>query len=209
MHTIKISPKIGTMRQKYLIIVMIIPMLALFPGCSAFMKGDMRLARSDYRGAVELYTTYLAEHPDNVDAKSNLGFAYVKAGMLDDAVDEFQSLLKITPGDPFATLYLGVTYLMQKKLLPAIKVWESFEDKSRPEAEEAIGMELTLLRSVAYGAESSEEPSPAVVRQMKESAEKVEAAWHEAELRIAVASGGDRSGGDGNDGGGGGGGGGG
>ncbi|MDD5723252.1 MAG: tetratricopeptide repeat protein [Syntrophales bacterium] len=172
------------MRKKnYWIIGIIIPLLALFSGCSTFIKADTLLARKDYRGAIELYKEHLVQHPGDSNAKSNLGFAYFKAGMLDNAAEEFQSSLKITPGDPFSTLYLGATYLKQKKLTQAITVWEKYKDSERSQVEKEIERQLALLRTASSVTESGKFTAQEIAEQMEQSIAKAEAAWYDAEFR--------------------------
>lgn len=188
----------------YGIVGIIISLLAFLVGCTATMKADRLLEQKNYTGAIELYKQNAIKNPGDFNARSKLGFAYFKAGMLDNAVDEFNSTLKMEPGDPFSTLYLGATYLKRKQLPQAIAIWERYKDSERPEVEKEIGRQVALLLAASRATGSSESTTQKIVRQMDSSVEKAEAAWYDAEMSaINQAFGG----GGGNGGGGGGGGG--
>ncbi len=192
----------------------IILLSACLPGCTSTMKADTRLEQKNYRGAIELYREYLTQNPGDFSVRSKLGFACLKAGMLDNAAEELESALKTNPGDPFPDLYLGVTYLKQKELKKAMSVWENYKDKERPLVEREIGRQLALLRaardkdkpfgkaeqiSTSDGSRKSAAQQLAI--QIDESIGKVEAVWEKANsAAMAVEEGG----GDGNGGGGGG-----
>jgi len=117
--------------------------------------------------------------------------------MLDNAIEEFQSALRTTPGDPFSILYLGATYLKQKKLPQAITVWEKYKDSERPQVEEEIGRQLALLRTAARVTDSSESTTQSIARQMDQSVEKAEAAWYDAEMTALSGAGSSGGGGGG------------
>lgn len=169
---------------------MLISLMALFSGCSPFIKADMLLARNDYRGAIELYAKYLADHPDNMDATGNLGFAYFKAGMWNQAAEAFELTLEGAPRQPFSTLYLGATYLKQRRLMPAVAIWEEYQDMERPEVEREIRQQITLLKAAARGVETGRLTVQEIATQMKRSVETVEATWYDAEIRISIEGGG-------------------
>lgn len=180
-------------KRNYAIVGIIILLSACFLGCTATMKADTRLEQKNYRGAIELYREYLTQNPGDFRVRSKLGFACFKAGILDNAAAEFESALRMKPGDPFPTLYLGVTCLKQKKLSQAMAIWENYKDSERPLVEKEIRRQLALLRaardkdrafkkaeqiSTPDGSKKSAAQQLAI--QMDESARKVEDAWEEA-----------------------------
>lgn len=173
-------------------------------GCTAAMKADSRLGQKNYRDAIELYREYLTQNPSDFRVRSKLGFAYFKAGMLDNAAAEFESGLRMKPDDPFPTVYLGVTYLKQKKLSQAMTIWKNYKDSEKPLVEKEIGRQLALLRaardkdrafkkaeqiSTPDGSKKSAAQQLAI--QMDESVRKVEIVWEEAKsAATAVEDGG-------------------
>jgi tetratricopeptide (TPR) repeat protein len=52
----------------------------------------------DILGAIEAYEGALAKEPDRIDARSNLGAAYVRLGRYEDAVREYRRALEVDPG---------------------------------------------------------------------------------------------------------------
>jgi TolB-like protein len=65
---------------------------------------------------------------------------------LKEAAAEFTSTLKKEPGDPFAVYYLGLTYLNMGDYEKAIDIWMGYKNKDKPQIEEEIGRQLTLIR---------------------------------------------------------------
>lgn len=114
-------------------------------GCSMSMKANTQLSKENYKGAITLYKEHLAHNPDDVQARSKLGFSNLKAGRLDEAASEFESTLKAKPGYPFSVLYLGLVYLSQEKFDKAIMTWQGYRNKKKPLVEEEIKRQLTLL----------------------------------------------------------------
>ena len=184
-------------KRNYAIVEIIILLSACLLGCTVAMKADIRLEHKNYRGAIELYNEYLTQNPGDFRVRSKLGLAYFRAGMLDNAAAEFESALRIKPGDPFPTLYLGVTYLKQKKLIHAMAIWENYKDSERPLVEKELRRQLTLLRAASdkdrafkkAGQLSTpdslkENAVQQLATQMDESIRKVEAAWEETNSAV-------------------------
>ena len=202
-------------KRNYAIAGIIILLSAGLLSCTAAMKADVRLGQKNYRGAIELYGEYLTQNPGDFRVRSKLGFACFKASMLDSAAAEFESALRMKPGDPFPTLYLGVTYLKQKKLSQAMAIWENYKDRERPLVEKEIRRQLALLRAardkdrafkkaghISTPDSSKESAAQQFAIQMDESVRKVEAVWEKANsAATAVEDGGGDGDGDGGGGG--------
>ena len=114
-------------------------------GCGSHMKADMKFSQNRYDEAIPLYTEYLAESPDNANARSRLGFAYLKTNQIDNAISEFTQALNEKPGEPFATLYLGMAYMNNQEFQKAIDTWKGYTDKNQPLVEDEINRLLTIL----------------------------------------------------------------
>ena len=132
-------------RKDYAIWVVLFLGLFWLIGCSMSMKANIQLSKENYKGAITLYKEHLAQNPDDVQARSKLGFANLKTGRLDEAASEFESMLKAKPGYPFSVLYLGLVYLSQEKFDNAIMTWQGYRNKEKPLVEEEIKRQLTLL----------------------------------------------------------------
>ena len=63
-----------------------------------FAKGVALHQSGDILGAVEAYQDVLAREPERIDARSNLGAAFVRLGRYEDAVSEYRRALALDPG---------------------------------------------------------------------------------------------------------------
>jgi len=180
-------------KRNYAIVGMIILLLACLLGCTTTMKANSLLEQKNYRGAIELYREYLTQNPGDFRVRSKLGFACFKASMLDNAAEEFESALRMKPGDPFSTLYLGATCLKQKKLSQAMAIWENYKDSERPLVEKEIRQQLALLRvawdkdrafkkaeQISTSYKSTKPAAKQFAIQMDKSIRKIESAWEKA-----------------------------
>jgi tetratricopeptide (TPR) repeat protein len=64
----------------------------------------------DLLGAIDSYKAALALAPDNVDALSNLGAAYVRLGQFDDGIKQYEAALKHDPSSNTVRLNLALAY---------------------------------------------------------------------------------------------------
>lgn len=84
-------------------------------------KGDLAAAITDYRAV-------LAEHPETLAARVNLGAALAHTGQLDAAITEYQAALKLAPELGSIHLDLGLAYSRKGDLPDAL---EQYEDAYR------------------------------------------------------------------------------
>ncbi|WP_457572535.1 tetratricopeptide repeat protein [Desulfovulcanus sp.] len=136
------------MKKIYGICLISFLLLICLTGCGAKMKAGIALSSKNYPEAIQLYNAYLAENPDDIHARSRLGFAYFKAGKFDQAIKELTRVLQQKPEEPYAILYLGLAYVNKEEFGKAIKVWEGYKNKKAPLVEAEIKKQLTLLRIV-------------------------------------------------------------
>jgi tetratricopeptide (TPR) repeat protein len=135
------------MKKIYGICLISLFILTSLAGC-AKLKAGLALSSKNYPEAIQIYNAYLAENPDDIHARSRLGFAYFKAGKLDQAIKELSRVLQQKPGEPYATLYLGLAYVNKEEFGKAIKIWEGYKNKKAPLVKAEIKKQLTLLRIV-------------------------------------------------------------
>jgi tetratricopeptide (TPR) repeat protein len=90
-----------------------------------FAKGVERHQSGDILGAIEAYSDALAQEPGRVDARSNLGAAYVRLGRYEDAVREYRLALQGAPG------HAGVRFNLALALYKSAQVGEAAEELGR------------------------------------------------------------------------------
>lgn len=64
----------------------------------SFARGVQLHQAGDILGAIEAYQSALEKDPRRVDARSNLGAAFVRLGRYEDAVREYRRALEVDPG---------------------------------------------------------------------------------------------------------------
>jgi tetratricopeptide (TPR) repeat protein len=120
----------------------------LLLGCATLelTKAEIMMSRKKYAESIPILKQYLAKNPDSFQARSRLGFAYLKTGQLDAAIVEFKKSLEIKPGEPYATLYLGMAYLNKEDFDGAIDVWRSYRNTEKPLVEREVKRLTRLIR---------------------------------------------------------------
>jgi len=53
----------------------------------------------DFPGAIREYRACITAEPNRIEARSNLGAVLVKLGRYQEAIDQYQTALKIAPAD--------------------------------------------------------------------------------------------------------------
>jgi tetratricopeptide (TPR) repeat protein len=119
--------------------------LFFLAGCSAYWAGNSELAKEDYREAISHYLKHLSRNPDHWQARERLGYAYLKTGQLDKAIQEFTRVLEQRPGEPYATYYLGLGWLAKGECGQAAQIWKSYRNPGDPLVEREIGRQVALL----------------------------------------------------------------
>jgi tetratricopeptide (TPR) repeat protein len=114
-------------------------------GCSAYMRGNFKVSEKQYAEAIADYQEALAKDPDHWQARRQLGYAYIKAGQQDKAVDELTKALQQRPGDPDATYYLGLAQLKNEQLPTATQTWKTYKNTEKPLVAEAIRRQVTVV----------------------------------------------------------------
>ncbi len=121
--------------------------LMLVTGCTA-MRAELSLNQGKYDQAAALFQEIILKSPDNLRARSRLGFAYLKVNRIDKAIEEFKTVLKAEPGEPYSTLYLGLAYINRGDYSNALRTWEGYKDKDMPVVEAQIRRLRTMVMMV-------------------------------------------------------------
>src|SRR5450755_272084 len=95
--------------------------------CSAEQKDPDQLLSNaiqaqqhgDYQSAITEYRKFLELHPDNVEAKVNLGAALSHVGRFDEAIAIYKSALPSLTDKKMVTLNLGLAYFKKGDLANA------------------------------------------------------------------------------------------
>ena len=85
--------------------------------------GDIAFDNQDYEEALIYYKKLLEIYPDNLELYNRLGFIYNKYKRFDDAINEFQKVLRINPMNEIALISLGLAYLGNEDIESSIEVY--------------------------------------------------------------------------------------
>jgi tetratricopeptide (TPR) repeat protein len=78
--------------------------------------GDLEAAAREYR-------QFLAAHPANVEARSNLGVVLMRLGRFEEAIGEYQAALATAPSNATVRLNLGLAFYKAVRLEDAIEAF--------------------------------------------------------------------------------------
>lgn len=131
-------------RKQITVLVILLIGLLFFSACNELIKADYNLATKNYAEAIPIYEEFLAGNPDSVQARSRLGFAYLKTGRYDQAIEAFNTAINAKPGDPYSILYLGMTYLHKEQYSKAVEIWQTYRNEELPAVEKEIKRLMTL-----------------------------------------------------------------
>jgi tetratricopeptide (TPR) repeat protein len=133
------------MRRGILYPSVVILAALVLSGCSPYMRGNVKLSQKQYTAAIADYQEALAHDPDHWQARRQLGYAYIKAGEYDKAIDELNKVRRQRPDDPDATYYLGLARLDREELPEAAQIWKTYKNPEKPLVAEAIRRQLTVV----------------------------------------------------------------
>lgn len=109
-----------------------------------FARGVQLHQSGDILGAILAYQEVLAREPDRIDARSNLGAAYVHLGRYGDAIEQYGKALGV---DPYNT---KVRFNLALALYKAANVAEAAEELKRVVDREAGNGRARLLLADCY-----------------------------------------------------------
>jgi len=171
--------------------------IAILSGCGGGPgEANIKLEHKRYNEAIVLYQEYLKGKPDSVEARNKLGFAYLKAGFADRAIEEFETVLERESCNPHATLYMGLAYLNEGKSDKAIMILEKYENKTQPLVVGEVRYQLALLKTPRGKRIAADRPAAAMSR-IEASVRMAAARQEEADRRAWNLSGEEGNGGNG------------
>lgn len=80
--------------------------------------GDLEQAAGEYR-------RFLAAHPSNVEARSNLGVVLMHLGQYQDAIEEYQTALAAAPSNATIRLNLGLAFYKSARVADAAQAFHA------------------------------------------------------------------------------------
>ncbi|EPR37250.1 PEP-CTERM system TPR-repeat lipoprotein [Desulfovibrio sp. X2] len=143
--------------QKKLAIILSCLLALLLLGCqsntkeSLNAKGESLFKEGNYNGAIIHYKNALEKDPNYVDARFNLGLAYIETKKLDQAEREFQKVLLLNPYDKRVNLELGRIANLQNKPDKAVPLLEKYQADNPKDAAvyEQLAFSAALRRDFA------------------------------------------------------------
>jgi tetratricopeptide (TPR) repeat protein len=113
-------------------------------GSLQYSKGNDRLKRGDYQGAVEALTKALEKDPLNFGALLNRGMAYEKLERFEKAIGDYTRALEVVPGFARAYHCRGHVYSKTRQYERAIEDYDEVLKHSDNLVIEAQGQMVTL-----------------------------------------------------------------
>jgi tetratricopeptide (TPR) repeat protein len=102
------------------ILILALPASAQDP---SFSRAVALQKAGDFEGAAGEYREFLAAHPDNVEARSNLGVVLVNLGKYEDAINEYKAALTSAPSNAVVRLNLGLALYKASQLEEALEAF--------------------------------------------------------------------------------------
>lgn len=172
--------------------------IIVLAGCSVLGKADARLEQKKYDEAISLYRQYLGENPESLQARRNLGLAYLKSAQTDKAIAEFKSILEKKNKDPYSSLYLGLAYLHKGDAGEALILMENYKNARQPIVEEEVRNQVKLLQSDLSEKNLSDSDLISIAGRIEDAVELAVRRQKEADKEALDSTAGDDEGGGGN-----------
>ncbi len=103
---------------------------------------DRLMKKRDYQRALEYYTLRLEKEPGHLEAMRNLGYCRFKLGEPEKAIEAFEKVLSLRPGDNVALLYLGLINAYRGNGEEAVRHWKSYFNIHKPLIQREINLIL-------------------------------------------------------------------
>ncbi|WP_462325229.1 tetratricopeptide repeat protein [Desulfoplanes sp.] len=132
--------------KKVKFFLMVVACVVLVCGCkSVSRQGKQLIGENKYDAAIRLFQEHLAEDPDDMKVREQLGYAYLKGNHYQEAIAEFNRVLKEEPESELSILYLGMAYLRTNDLANAVTAWRRINDTDKKVLKEEVNRLLTLV----------------------------------------------------------------
>jgi len=118
--------------SRYAVVIMTMLLLAGLAGCKGHTKeslntdGENLLKQGNYNGAIVHFKNALEKDPNFVEARFNLGLAYVETGKLEQAEREFQKVQLQNPRDGRVNFQLARIANFQNKPAVAVPLLDAY-----------------------------------------------------------------------------------
>jgi len=108
---------------------------------------DLHIKHSEYQEAIHCLKELLAKSPDHLQARRKLGYCYQQTQELDQAVEEFKSVLQILEKDNFSLLYLGLVMCKKGQIDQAFKYWKKYFNVDKPHIQRRLNLYIGYYES--------------------------------------------------------------
>jgi putative PEP-CTERM system TPR-repeat lipoprotein len=145
--------------SRYAVVIFALLFVAVLSGCKGHTKeslnaeGQTLLQQGNYNGAIVHFKNALEKDPNFVEARFNLGLAYVETGKLDQAERELQKVQLQNPHDDRAIFQLARIANFQNKPAVAVPLLDEYLGKHPDDA--------AALEQLAFSATISGDPAGA------------------------------------------------
>jgi len=121
-----------------------LPDFAAPENMNACAEGDQAVVGGHWEAARDLYKTCIASEPPRFEILSNLGLAYTRLGLMQEAIDSYQKALVLSSGNPKVEFNLAVSFVRAGNYAAAV------EHLSRLHKTEPGEMRVTELLAFSY-----------------------------------------------------------
>jgi tetratricopeptide (TPR) repeat protein len=97
----------------------------------SFARGVALHQANDILGAIEAYEECLALEPDRIEARSNLGAAFVRLGRYEPAIEQYRKALQLAPGNATVAFNLALALYKAARTLEAAEELQRIVDRDR------------------------------------------------------------------------------
>ena len=111
---------------------------------AAFKQAVALQNAGDFDGAAKAYREFLAAHPGNVEARSNLGVVLVRLGRFEEAIESYRAALDADPSRHAVRLNLGIA------LYRAVRLGDAATELAAVLAAQPENLQARLLQADCY-----------------------------------------------------------
>jgi rhomboid protease GluP len=117
------------------VVLLLLPVVKAKAHVLELYRGRQALEKHDYNGAAAEFKKYVAASPNDAYGHAVLGFSYHSLKSYDEAEQEYEKGLALSPDDDFIQVNLAEIYVHQNKSAQAVPLFRRAIPKIDPDAE--------------------------------------------------------------------------